>query len=44
MKRRLHKNARKLLWWVGGDYAAMRERFPRLWARIMREAAERMGP
>lgn len=38
MKRRLHKQARKLLWLVDGDYAAFAHLWPRLWARLLREA------
>lgn len=35
MKRRLRKQARKLLWLVNGDYALLRDGWPGLWQRLL---------
>lgn len=35
MKRRLRKQARKLLWWCDGDYALLRSGWPGLWQRLL---------
>lgn len=40
MKRRLRKQARKLLWLVDGDFAALRDRWPAIWQRILRDTAQ----